>query len=121
MIGQDARERIGRRVKAARLSRGMTYRDAAAAAGVAPATWLRVEHGKVVRDAQFGAVAAMLGWSASSIELLDEPRADSDRLDALERQVGELTDAVQHLVEELRSRRPDLDGRLPPAPRDRRA
>jgi transcriptional regulator with XRE-family HTH domain len=73
LSGQEARQRLGDRVKAARLERGLTYRKAAAAAGIAPATWLRVEHGKTVRDAQLAAVISSLGLpAATETELLDD-------------------------------------------------
>jgi transcriptional regulator with XRE-family HTH domain len=102
-------------VKQERLARGLAYRDAAARAGVAPATWLRIEHGEVVRDAQLGRVAAAFGWSAEELRRVhSETESNVERLDALEREVADLRRTLQDLVDELRVRRPQLRRRLPP-------
>jgi transcriptional regulator with XRE-family HTH domain len=100
-------------VKQARLALGLTYRDAAARAGMAPATWLRIEHGDAVRDAQLARVAAMFGWSAEELGRIQSV-SESERLEALEREVAELRTALHDLVDQLRARRPELGRRLSP-------
>jgi transcriptional regulator with XRE-family HTH domain len=54
-------------VRDARVARGATVVDAAAAAGVSRSTWVRIENGLRIRADLLGRIEAYLGWAPSSV------------------------------------------------------
>lgn len=56
---------LGRKVRAARLSRGWSFRQAEGASGVPQATWRNAEAGGQVSDERLIQIGCALGWGPS--------------------------------------------------------
>lgn len=61
-------ERLAKAVKARRLERYPSRREAAAAAGVSKDTFQRVEEGEVVREVSYVKIDRALGWAPGSCD-----------------------------------------------------
>jgi DNA-binding XRE family transcriptional regulator len=118
MTAEEWRQRIGTRVEARRIERGLMSRHRAAkASNVSEATWRNIENGTRVYDGQesrpsprLGTVAEMgvaLGWTPTWLERLMEGRepeylalvesGELEGLDELRQEVAELRAQVKRL------------------------
>jgi transcriptional regulator with XRE-family HTH domain len=70
VTGEEALERLARRVRRRRQALGLTIDDAAEEGGVSPTTWSRVELGRPVRGLTYGVVDRVLRWSEGSAEAI---------------------------------------------------
>lgn len=110
---EDAWTKLGVAVREARSTRGLSYRDAAEEAQIAASTWLRLEHGKPIRDIQLASVAKTLEFPAGFVDrVLHGGADDRARLVELERRIDVLSASVIDLIKVLGGAEPPELGHL---------
>lgn len=109
-MGNDWEHAAGA-VRRARSQRRWSIRDACAAAGLSPTTWINVEKGLRVSPLTQAAVAQALGWPEDAFDVLlageelPTPPPDAESWDDLKSSLSEEgRAAVRAVIEQLRSK-----------------
>lgn len=91
----DEWRRFGDEIRAARTELGLSYRKAADLAGIAHATWQRIERGGECQPATIAKISKAMGWPKGTAEaILFGGAGLEERLDRIENQLDLIEKAV---------------------------
>lgn len=101
-MADDQWTNFGEQVRAARTDMGLSYREAAARAGLSARTWIRIEQGNECTAGTLGKIGALLGWSPGVIEaILFGGETIENRLDRVEAQLAKVEEMVREAIKLL--------------------